>query len=68
VTSVVCARDRFLPPALQRRLAHERLGVVGVEIASGHCAALSRPGALADVLEAAADGTASDREEPGHGS
>ena len=26
VTSVVCARDRFLPPDLQRRLARERLG------------------------------------------
>jgi len=54
VTSVVCTEDRFLPPDLQRRLARERLGVVGVEIASGHCPALSRPDALAAILEAAA--------------
>jgi thioesterase domain-containing protein len=54
VTSVVCTQDQFLPPALQRRLAHERLGVDPVEIDGGHCVALSRPGELADVLEAAA--------------
>jgi thioesterase domain-containing protein len=54
VTSVVCTRDRFLPPDLQRRLARERLGVEPVEIDSGHCPALSRPVALADLLEAAA--------------
>ncbi|GAA3578179.1 alpha/beta fold hydrolase [Microlunatus spumicola] len=54
VTSVVCTRDRFLPPDLQRRLARERLGVTGVEIAGGHCPALSRPDELAAVLEAAA--------------
>lgn len=57
VTSVVCSQDRFLPPPLQRRLARERLGVVGVEIASGHCPALSRPRALAELLEAAAHGS-----------
>lgn len=53
VTSIVCAQDRFLPPALQRRLARERLGVEPVELDSGHCAALSRPSELADLLEAA---------------
>ena len=58
VTSVVCARDRFLPADLQRRLARERLGVVGVEVDSGHCPALSRPRELADLLEAAAAGGA----------
>jgi hypothetical protein len=49
--SVVCAQDRFLPPGLQRRLAHDRLGIVPEEIDSGHCVALSRPVELADVLE-----------------
>jgi hypothetical protein len=49
--SVVCAQDRFLPPSLQRRLAHDRLGIVPEEIDSGHCVALSRPVELADVLE-----------------
>ncbi len=62
VTSVVCAQDRFLPPALQRRLAHERLGVEPVEIDGGHCVALSRPAELADLLEAAAPRT----EQPHH--
>jgi pimeloyl-ACP methyl ester carboxylesterase len=54
LTSVVCTQDRFLPPDLQRRLARERLGVEAVELAGGHCAALSRPTELADLLEAAA--------------
>lgn len=54
VTSVVCTRDHFLPPALQRRLARDRLGVEPVELDAGHCAALSRPVELADLLEAAA--------------
>ena len=50
--SVICTEDRFLPPGLQRRLARDRLGVVPVEIAGGHCVALSRPDELADLLEA----------------
>lgn len=54
VTSVVCTQDHFLPPALQRRLARERLGVDAVEIDAGHCAALSRPAELADLLGSAA--------------
>jgi pimeloyl-ACP methyl ester carboxylesterase len=53
VTSVVCTQDHFLPPALQRRLARQRLGVEPVEIDAGHCVALSRPVELADVLEGA---------------
>jgi pimeloyl-ACP methyl ester carboxylesterase len=50
VKSVVCAQDHFLPPDLQRRLAHDRLGVVPDEIDSGHCVALSRPTELATLL------------------
>ena len=59
VTSIVCAQDRFLPPALQRRLARERLGVEPVEIDGSHCVPLSRPVELADLLEAAAHRTGS---------
>ena len=52
VKSVVCAQDRFLPPDLGRRLAHDRLGVVPDEIDSGHCVALGRPTELATLLHA----------------
>lgn len=48
---VVTARDRFLPPAVQRRAAAERLGIAEPdELASGHCASLSRPEELAAML------------------
>ena len=48
---VVTSRDRFLPPALQRRLAADRLGLSSPdEIDAGHCAPLSRPGELARLL------------------
>jgi pimeloyl-ACP methyl ester carboxylesterase len=48
---VVCRDDRFFPPDLLRRLAKERLGITPDEIDGGHCAALSHPKELADVLE-----------------
>jgi pimeloyl-ACP methyl ester carboxylesterase len=48
---VVCRDDCFFPPDFLRRLATERLGVTPDEIDGGHCAALSHPGQLADVLE-----------------
>lgn len=48
---VVCRDDRFLPPDFLRRLATERLGITPDEIDGGHCAALSHPKQLADVLE-----------------
>lgn len=48
---VVTAADRFLPPAVQRRVAAGRLGVaVPDEVDAGHCVHLSRPQALADLL------------------
>jgi pimeloyl-ACP methyl ester carboxylesterase len=47
---VLTTRDRFLPPAVQRRAA-ERLGVTEPDqIESGHCVHLSRPEELARVL------------------
>ncbi|WKN47994.1 alpha/beta fold hydrolase [Nocardioides sp. Arc9.136] len=48
---VVTTRDRFLPPAVQRRVAAERLGITAPdEVATGHCPHLSRPEELADLL------------------
>jgi pimeloyl-ACP methyl ester carboxylesterase len=52
-TRVVAGRDdRFFPPAFQRRIARERLGLPVDEIPGGHLVALSRPVELADRLEA----------------
>jgi pimeloyl-ACP methyl ester carboxylesterase len=48
---VVCRDDRFLPPDFLRGLAKARLGITADEIDGGHCAALSHPKELADVLE-----------------
>lgn len=47
---IVCAQDRFFPPAFLRRLAADRLGVVADEIDGSHCVALSRPEELARML------------------
>ncbi|NPC97010.1 alpha/beta fold hydrolase [Nocardioides sp. zg-DK7169] len=48
---VVTTLDRFLPPALQREVARTRLGIEEPEtIGTGHCAHLSRPDELADLL------------------
>jgi pimeloyl-ACP methyl ester carboxylesterase len=48
---VVTTRDRFLPEAVQRRVAAERLGIDRPdEIAAGHCPHLSRPEELAGLL------------------
>lgn len=50
---VLFSEDRFFPPGFFRRLVPERLGIVPDEIAGSHCAALSRPGDVADMLESA---------------
>ncbi|MET0237051.1 MAG: alpha/beta hydrolase [Kibdelosporangium sp.] len=47
---ILCTEDRFFPAAMFRRLVAERLRIEPVEIRAGHCAALSRPAALADIL------------------
>lgn len=49
---LLCTEDRLFPAAFFRRLVPERLGIVADEIGAGHCVALSRPGALADMLVA----------------
>lgn len=47
---VVCTEDRVFPASFMRRVAAERLAVTPDEIRAGHCVALSRPAALADLL------------------
>jgi len=42
--------DRFFPAGFLRRLARERLGIVADEVPGCHCAALSHPAELADLL------------------
>jgi pimeloyl-ACP methyl ester carboxylesterase len=52
-TKVIIGRDdRFFPVAFQQRVVPERLGTVAEEMDGGHLLALSRPGELADRLEA----------------
>jgi pimeloyl-ACP methyl ester carboxylesterase len=52
-TRVLIGRhDRMFPARFQRRIARERLGIDGDEIDGGHMLALSRPGELAERLEA----------------
>lgn len=47
---ILCTEDRFFPPDFMHRVVAERLGITPDEIASGHCAALSHPKELADML------------------
>lgn len=49
---LLCRDDRFFPAEFMRRVVRDRLGIVPDEIDGGHCVALSRPGELADRLEA----------------
>jgi hypothetical protein len=50
VRFVLCSEDRFFPPDFFRRLVPERLGITPDETPGGHCAALSRPKELAELL------------------
>lgn len=47
---VLCTEDRFFTPEFMRRVVAERLGVEPVELAAGHCAQLSNPTELAELL------------------
>lgn len=47
---VVFTDDRFFPAAFLRDLARERLGVEADEISGGHCAMLSHPVEIAELL------------------
>ncbi|MEA5361686.1 alpha/beta fold hydrolase [Amycolatopsis sp., V23-08] len=47
---VLCRDDRFFTPDFQRRIANERLGVEPDEVDGPHCAPLSHPAQIADLL------------------
>ena len=47
---VLCRDDRFFAPDFQRRVARERLGIEPDEVDGPHCAPLSHPGPIADLL------------------
>lgn len=47
---IVCTEDRFFPPEFLRALALERLNVVADDLGAGHCAPLSRPVELTQLL------------------
>jgi pimeloyl-ACP methyl ester carboxylesterase len=49
---LLCRDDRFFPAAFQRRVVHERLGIVPDEMAGGHLPALGHPDELVQRLEA----------------
>lgn len=50
-TYIVCADDRTISAAWQRKACRQWLGVEPVELPGGHCPHVSRPEHLADVLE-----------------
>jgi pimeloyl-ACP methyl ester carboxylesterase len=47
---ILCRDDRCFPAAFMRRMARQRLGIVPDEIPGCHCAALSHPRELSDLL------------------
>lgn len=47
---VLCTEDRFFRPEFMRKVVADRLGVEPVELAAGHCAQLSKPVELAELL------------------
>jgi pimeloyl-ACP methyl ester carboxylesterase len=47
---IVCRDDRFFPAAFLRRIAQQRLGTVPDQVPGCHCAALSHPKELSDLL------------------
>jgi pimeloyl-ACP methyl ester carboxylesterase len=47
---ILCQDDHLFPPGFMRRLAQERLGTVAGEVPGCHCAALSHPKELSELL------------------
>ena len=47
---ILCKDDQFFPAAFMGRQAHQRLGAVADEVPGCHCAALSHPRELGDLL------------------
>ncbi|WP_433782147.1 alpha/beta fold hydrolase [Actinomycetospora sp. CA-101289] len=54
---LVAADDEAIAPEVERMFA-DRMGAETVEVASGHVAMVSHPGAVVDLIEAAANATA----------
>jgi pimeloyl-ACP methyl ester carboxylesterase len=52
---ILCTEDRFFPAEFLRRVVAKRLGIVPDEIVSGHCAPLSHPKQVAEILESYLD-------------
>jgi hypothetical protein len=48
---IVCAEDRTITPAWQRKAAREWLGVEPIELPGGHAPNVGRPEVLAEVLQ-----------------
>ncbi|HEY6639069.1 MAG TPA: alpha/beta hydrolase [Solirubrobacterales bacterium] len=49
---LLCRGDHFFPPEWMRGVVRDRLGITPDELEAGHCPALSRPGELAERLDA----------------
>jgi pimeloyl-ACP methyl ester carboxylesterase len=49
---LLCRDDRFFPADFQRRVVHDRLGIVAAEMDGGHLPALAHPVELVEHLEA----------------
>jgi pimeloyl-ACP methyl ester carboxylesterase len=47
---ILCKNDQFFPAAFMRQVAQERLGAIPDEVPGCHCAALSHPKELSDLL------------------
>jgi pimeloyl-ACP methyl ester carboxylesterase len=50
VSYILCQQDRTLRPDFWREYVREKLGIVPIELAGGHCPHVSRPGELADIV------------------
>jgi hypothetical protein len=48
---IVCNHDYAIPPAWQRRVAHEELAVSPIELRCGHSPMLTCPRKLTEILE-----------------
>jgi pimeloyl-ACP methyl ester carboxylesterase len=55
---LVTTDDRMIPPPAQRAMC-ERIGATTVEVAASHAVYLSQPDAVAALISAAAEATAS---------
>lgn len=51
ISYILCREDRTLRADFWREYVRKQLGIIPIELAGGHCPHVSRPGALADVLD-----------------